>query len=357
MYKKKNGTSIIALIIFISVLPCIIVFSLQIVSAIINKNSNSSLIAIMALVFLLISIFSTVYFIKKMHTSEKKEYRSFRPPDIQYSDNSDTLKKSTSLEIELDNENNDFDAIKNINKLQELLISSNNNNKQSIKKILTCEKVEHIILNEDISKINNIYELEALSNNYDSKTNNQCNNNTTSNYTYNTNREKEEQTDMSNTPDKKKKKSSITGLIIFLIIMFGRVDKISRATFSNMNVERLIGVIIPITIFIFVIFIVIRISKSAKSAKSNTSNENNGMSISQRYMSDNPKAKKSFYTKEDNNHVSTNYVKNSVSRNTYSNRGNMPTQPFPCENCGNMLKPGTLFCSKCDTKVDYSKFQ
>lgn len=271
----------------------------------------------------------------------------------------------TTFEFEINDDNMDFEAIDNINKLQELLNSRCNNiDIQDVKKVLTCKNVKNIILNKDISNINNIHELEELVSNLDSKKNKNSNTykanehtNNANNSIYNTNREKEEQIDMSNTPDKKKKKSSITGLIIFLIIMFGRVDRISRDTLSNMNVNKLIGVIIPITIFIFIIFIVIRIAKSAKNSKPNSSKGNDNMSVSQRYMNNNPKAKKSFYTKEDNNHVSTNYVKNSVSRNTYSNRGNMPTQPFPCENCGNILKPGTLFCSKCDTKVDYSKFQ
>lgn len=370
---KKQNTSIFKLIIYITMLPCIIVFALQIIFAISDWKSSSGIIIIMSSIFLILLLALGWYLRKKIDSKNEKEYTSFREPDIEASiannsncnnisfinkdnlsnsddfSNFDDVEKIATFEFDVTDEKNcvhdlddTYDSIKNINKLQEILESNDSADMETIKRILTCDRVERLILNEDISKINNIYELEQLAKGYEYSDLNNSN-------TCNTNMNKEEKTDMNNAP--KKKKSSITGLIIFLIIIFGRVDRISKSTFTNMNIERLIGVIIPITIFIFVIFII------GKTIKSNKSNTEKNVSASQKYMNKNPKAKKSFYTKKDNNHVSSNYVRNSVSRNTYSNRGNMPTQPFPCENCGNMLKPGTLFCSKCDTKVDYSKFQ
>lgn len=196
------------------------------------------------------------------------------------------------------------------------------------------------------------------------------------------------------------------GLIIFLIVVFGNSFRaIFNGIGSYANVTAsvifsiVISLLIPLMIFIFVFRVIRKRNKGVSYdepaenyyTKDNAS-KNNDMArnasrnatrirIANRNNDEASSSKKeSFYSRETRKSDASEYSINAknvkdanrirnANKRKYADRANekiyvskpvvvnnMPTEPFPCRNCGTMLQPGTLFCYNCDTKVDYSRF-
>lgn len=143
--------------------------------------------------------------------------------------------------------------------------------------------------------------------------------------------------------NQRKNKNPLPAIIILFIIFFGRSSSLRRLYFSSNTIPYYLVSILPFIIMVVfivgIIAVIIRIS-----------NKNKNISHSQDFKRTHHKStgqqEIKYYSIDTSNKFRSNNPSNI----------NMPNAPFPCENCGNILKPGTLFCPRCDTKVDYSKF-